>query len=40
MGWGGGAEGLIVIGTFERGLGESSDHIKEDQPERAVTPPL
>lgn len=37
---GGGVEGLIVIGTFGRGLGLSRDHIKEDQRERGVTPPL
>lgn len=40
QGGGGGVEGLIVIGTFGRGLGLSRDHIKEDQRERGVTPPL
>lgn len=31
---------MILIGPFERGLGESRDHIKEDQPGHAATPPL
>lgn len=38
-GWGGGAEGLNVIGTCERGLGQSRDRIREDR-RSAATPPL